>query len=221
MIHNIFIDTASIEDVAKWKQRLDLSGITTNQKIFSTQKNVDFKKTVLSLCKLLNGPVSVELTTHDSISSMVTEAKKYASWHKNVVVKVPMTTDGMGLEVIRKLKKLNIKTNATVMVSLEQMMLAINAGATYASFFFNRAKDAGYDAPAILTNCRKFIDNGNFRTFIITGSIRKTTDVGDAFSSGSDIVTIPPAILDAILVEQKTQQTIEEFDSAWQQFLKK
>jgi len=149
---------------------------------------------------------------------MVQEAKKFAFWHKNIVVKVPMTTDGMGLEVLYKLKKLHIKTNATIMVTFEQLLLACLAGATYVSIFFNRSKDAGYDPIEIIKRTRNFIDTGNFKTQIIAGSIRKPQDVGDAFAAGADIVTITPKVLDEMLSESMTQKTIEEFDSAWKEF---
>lgn len=214
----IFIDSANVEDIAKWKNRLTCEGVTTNQKIFSTQKNIDFKETVISICRLVNAPVSVELTTHISATSMIQEAKRYALWNKNVVIKVPMTIDGIGLEVIKKLSKLKISTNATVMVSFEQMLLATNAGATYVSFFLNRSKDAGYDTLEIIRRSRNFIDRGNYKSLIITGSIRYIRDVGDAFENGSDIVTISPDILNLMLTETKTQKTIEEFDIAWKKF---
>ncbi len=220
MARSIFIDTASISDIKEWKNRLSLSGVTTNQKIFSLQKNIDFKKTVLSICKLINVPVSIELTTHDTLDGMIKEAKKISSWDKNVVIKVPMTIDGTGLTAIKCLSKLKIKTNATVMVSFEQMLLAINAGATYASIFLNRANDVGYDGLEIIKRSRNFIDYGDYKTQIITGSIRNVRDVGNAFACGSDIVTIPPTILSAMLVEKKTEETIIEFDKAWEEFKK-
>jgi len=217
----IFLDTADISEIKKWKSRGICDGITTNQKIFSQQKNVNFQKTVLDICKISKSCISIELTTHDSIEAMVKEAKKYKSWHRNIVVKVPMTLDGMGLEVIYKLTKLKIRTNATLMMSFEQMILAIKAGADYASIFFNRAKDAGYDPEKITTRTRNFIDSGKYKSQIITGSIRNIRDVGDAFAAGSDIVTIPPLILDAMLQEEMTKKTIKEFDAAWEEFKKR
>jgi transaldolase len=221
MARLIFIDSAKIEDIKKWNNRISCAGVTTNQKLFALQKGVDFKKTILSLCRLANAPVSVELTMHESTSSMVKEARIYASWHKHVVIKVPMTQDGMGLEVIKKLTKHKIKTNATLMVSFEQMLLAINAGATYASILFNRAKDGGYDEKEIIKRSRNFIDNGGYKCQIITGSIRDIRDVGDSFEYGSDIVTIPPTVLNKMLYEPKTQKLLEEMDEAWEEFLKK
>lgn len=214
----IFVDSANIADIQKWQKRGICDGVTTNQKILLQEKNISFKKRVLEICRLVKAPISVELTGHESEKKMVAEAKLYAKWHKNIVVKVPMTNDGMGLNVLYSLHKLHIKTNATLMVSFEQMLLAISAGATYASIFYNRAKDAGYDPKEIIKRTRNFIDDGQFKSQIITGSIRSIRDVGDAFSYGSDIVTIPPKILDLMLAEEMTQKTLEEFDAAWKEF---
>lgn len=221
MSRQIFIDSTNIEEIKKWKNRNICQGITTNQKLFLNEHTKDFKKTILAICALTKVPVSVELTNHDSPASMITEAKKYAGWHKKVVVKVPMTTDGMGLEVIYKLKSLGIKTNATVMMSFEQLLLACISGATYVSIFFNRSKDAHYDPVEIIKRMRNFIDDGSYSTQIIAGSIRKPQDVGDAFAAGSDIVTITPKVLDGMLMEEITQKTIDEFDAAWKAFSKK
>ena len=162
----------------------------------------------------------MELTGHESIEKMIKEAKMYAVWNKYIVVKVPMTPDGIGLNVLKKLKNLGIKTNATLMMSFEQMFLSIIAGATYASIFYNRAKDAGYDPQEIIRRTRLFIDEGSYKSQIITGSIRDIRDVGNAFAAGSDIVTTPPKILDLMLKEEMTKKTMEEFDAAWKAFKK-
>lgn len=220
MNRSIFIDTADIDEIKLWQKRLNIEGVTTNQKIFLSQKSKNFKNTVLAICNRAKSPVSIELTTHDSVDEMVKEAKLYAKWHKFVVVKVPMTMDGFGLETIKILSKLKIKTNATVMMSFEQMLMAINVKADYVSLFLNRSKDSGYDALQILKRTRRFIDEGGYKSRIIAGSIRKTTDVGDAFENGADIVTVPPNILSEMLMEDMTQKTIEEFDEAWKSFMK-
>mgnify|MGYP001596852312 CR=1 FL=1 len=221
MARQVFIDTANVEEIKIWKERGVCDGVTTNQKLFLAEKGIDFKKTILEMCKFAKVPISVELTGHESIKKMIKEAKTYASWHKNIVVKVPMTPDGMGLTVLRKLKNLGIKTNATLMMSFEQMFLSIIAGATYASIFYNRAKDAGYDPQEIIRKTRSFIDEGLYKSQIITGSIRDIRDVGNAFAAGSDIVTTPPKILDLMLKEEMTKKTMEEFDVAWETFKKK
>lgn len=220
----IFLDTSDINEIKRWLKRGVIDGVTTNQKLIVKEKNISFKnfqRSVLEICRLKKYPVSVELTGHKSVEKMANEAKTYASWHKNVVVKVPMTTDGMGLEVVAKLKKQGIKTNATLMVSFEQMLLAIKAGATYASIFYNRAKESGYDGLRIIKQSRDFIDAGNYKTQIICGSIRSIRDVGECFEAGGDIVTIPHNILDEMLKEKRTAETVMEFDAAWEEFKKR
>ncbi len=224
MARLIFLDTGNIDEIKKWIDRGVIDGITTNQKLLLKEKTFnfkDFKKNILKISRLKKYPVSVELTGHESVEKMVKEAKLYASWHKNIVVKVPMTTDGNGLEVVTRLNKIKIKTNATLMVSFEQMLLAIKAGATYASIFYNRAKESGYDGLRIIKQSRDFIDAGRYKTQIICGSIRSIRDVGECFEAGGDIVTIPHNILDEMLKEKRTIETIQEFDAAWEEFKKR
>lgn len=224
MARLIFLDTSNTDEIKKWIERGVIDGVTTNQKLIAKEKNIsfkDFRKRAVAICKLAKFPVSIELTGHESAEKMLKEAKLYAAWHNNVVVKVPMTTDGIGLEVIAKLNKIKIKTNATLMVSFEQMLLAIKAGATYASIFYNRAKESGYDGLRIIKQSRDFIDAGSYKTQIICGSIRSIRDVGECFEAGGDIVTIPHNILDEMLKEKRTIETIQEFDLAWEEFKKR
>lgn len=220
----IFIDTSNIDEIKRWLNRGVIDGVTTNQKLIAKEKNIsfkDFRKRAIAICKLAKFPVSIELTGHESAEKMIKEAKLFASWHGNIVVKVPMTTDGLGLEVIAKLNKIKIKTNATLMVSFEQMLLAVKAGVTYASIFYNRAKESGYDGLRIIKQSRGFIDAGGYKSQIICGSIRSIRDVGECFEAGGDIVTIPHNILDEMLKEKRTEETVVEFDSAWEEFKKR
>lgn len=216
----IFLDTASIAEVRKWKKRLFLDGITTNQKIFLAEKGINFRTRVFEICNENVGDVSVELTSH-GVGEMIEEARKYATWHKAIVIKVPMTPDGSGLEVIKKLKTYGIKTNATCMMTADQLILAAKAGATYVSLFYNRSKDSGKDADRELQKAKVFLTKDSTpakKPQIIVGSIRKPSDVSDAFFAGADIVTIPPKILEEILDNKKTIETIKEFDDAWKEF---
>lgn len=224
MSGQIFIDTANIFEIKKWFSCGIIDGVTTNQKIFFKEKNINIsniKKRVLSICRLGNFPVSMELTSHVSAEEMVKEAKKYHLWHRNIVVKVPMTSDGEGLKAIFRLKKMKIKTNATLMVSYVQMILAIKAGADFVSLFFNRSKEAGYDPKEILKKIKEFIVTGGYKSRIISGSIRSSEDVVDAFCSGSDIVAVTPDIFRQMLLEKRTEETIKEFDLAWKEFLRR
>jgi len=221
MSREVFIDTASMDELLIWQKRGIVAGVTTNQKIFLTEGSIDFKQRVHTICDIVPDlPVSVELTSR-SREAMTAEAIEYASWRPNIAIKVPVTGDGVGLQVINVLSKAGLATNATLMMTAEQLILAISAGATYVSLFFNRAKDAGEDACLEIARARRFIDAGGHRARIIAGSIRRPKDVGEAFDAGADIVTVPPPILQAILNHPKTAETAREFDAAWEEFLAK
>jgi len=219
----IFIDTADVEAIRTWNKRGIIDGVTTNQKIFSAQLEkygiVDVKKTVIAICKEVSGSVSVELTTHESVKDMMSEAIEYASWHHNVAVKVPMTPDGLGLDVVRELTRLKIKTNMTIMMTAAQLILAAKAGATYVSLFYNRAKDAGLDPKREISLAKKYIQEANLTSRIIAGSIRKPEDVSEIVEANADIITIPDKILDEMLKHEMTDKTIIEFDESWKAFM--
>jgi len=216
----IFLDTANvkeIKDILPWGV---ISGVTTNQKIFLAEKGVSFRDRVHEILNLVDGPLSVELTkTAGSDDDLVEEAKEYTSWNpKNVVIKVPMFGDGRGLRIVNRLKRENIKTNVTCMVSTNQVLLAAKIGATYASIFFNRVRDSGGDPVRVIQESKRMIEEGNFATRIIVGSIRKPEDVNEAAEAGAHIITIPYKILVQMPFHPKTEETIKEFDQAWLEF---
>ena len=214
----IFLDTASLKEVDEVNSWGIIDGVTTNQKLFLQEGGTDFKQRVIDICNRVDGPVSVETTTH-TVDEMVAEAKEYASWNRNVVIKVAMSADGTGLKVVRRLAAEGIKTNMTVMMTFNQLMLATKAGATYVSLFYNRAKDAGEDPVKIIRDYAAFVKDNNLSTQLIVGSIRKPEDVSQAVAAGAHILTIPTKILVQMPYHQKTEDTIKEFDEAWQGFL--
>ena len=130
---SLFIDTANLEEIveiAKWGV---ISGVTTNPKIISKEPGISFKERILEICDIVDGPISVELVNENK-DDMIKEAEEYSSWHKNIVIKVPMSC--MGLEVIKILEReKNIRTNVTVMMAANQAFLAALAGGTYLSLF--------------------------------------------------------------------------------------
>lgn len=217
----IFLDTASVDEIKKVLPWGIISGVTTNQKIFSKEKGVNFKQRVQEILSLVDGPLSVELTkTSGKDEELVEEAKEYAGWSRNIAIKVPMWGDGRGLRIASRLNKLGIKTNMTCMMTTNQMLLAAKAGATYASIFFNRVKDSGGDPVKVIQESREIIEKGGFKTKIITGSIRRPTDVAEAAIAGAHIVTIPYKIIVQMPWHWKTEETIKEFDQAWLEFIK-
>jgi len=217
----IFLDTASVDEIKTILPWGIINGVTTNQKIFSMEKGINFKQRVQEILSLVDGPLSVELTkTSGTDEELVKEAQEYASWSPNIVIKVPMWGDGRGLRITRKLKELEVKTNVTCMMTANQMLLASKVGATYASIFFNRVKDFGGDPVKVIQESRRMIDVGGFTTKIITGSIRKPEDVNEAAIAGAHVVTIPYKIIVQMPLHWKTEETIKEFDQAWLEFKK-
>ena len=168
----------------------------------------------------MNGPLSVELTRTDGTDEeLIKEALEYSRWSpKNIAIKVPMFGNGRGLKIISQLRRRRVKTNATALISVNQVMLAAKAGATYASIFFNRVKDAGEDAERAVRESRALLDRMSSPTKIIVGSIRRPEDVAQAAVAGTHVITIPYKILTQMPYHKKTEETIAEFDRAWQEF---
>lgn len=218
---DIFLDTASADEIRAVLPWGIISGVTTNQKIFLAEKGVNFKDRVMEILKLVNGPVSIELAkTGCSDEELIEEARCYAGWGPNIVIKVPMWGDGKGLRIAAKLKELGIKTNITCLITTNQMLLAAKVGATYASLFFNRVRDSKEDPVKVIEESKRIIDESGFLTKIIVGSIRKPEDVKEAAVAGAHIVTIPYKILVQMPFHWKTDETIREFDQAWEEFKK-
>lgn len=216
----IFLDTASlseVEELCKWGIA---DGVTTNQKIFLQEGGVDFKKRVVDICNVVKGPVSVETTKH-TFDELLNEAREYASWHKHVVVKVAMFGSGLGLRVVSQLASENIRTNMTVMMTFNQLVLATKAGATYVSLFYNRSKEAGEDPVKIVKDYVSLVKENGYASRLIVGSIRTPDDVATAMAAGAHILTIPSKILRQMPFSQRSEDTIKEFDDAWNQFLEK
>ena len=172
----------------------------------------------MKICALINGPVSVE-TTKSTLPELLEEARKYASWQQNIVVKVAMHGDGRGLQVVRQLTKEHIRTNMTVMMTFNQLVLAAKAGATYVSLFYNRSKETGENPEQIIRDYVTVAEEGNLPARLIVGSIRTPDDVALAVAAGAHIITVPAKILRQMPFNKRTEETIEEFDKAWRDFL--
>jgi len=216
----IFLDTASlneIEEISGWGL---IDGVTTNQKIFLAEGGVDFRRRVLDICSIVDGPISVE-TTKNNVRDLLDEAREYASWHRNIVIKVAMFGNGDGLKVVNQLSKEGIRTNMTVMMTFNQLVLATKAGATFVSLFYNRSKEAGEDPNQIIRDYAAFAREGGYNSKLIVGSIRTPNDVATAIACGAHIMTIPTKILKAMPFNKRTEETIAEFDRAWLDFLAK
>jgi transaldolase len=218
----IFLDTANIDEIKEILQWGVISGVTTNQKIFSNEKGINFESRVKEILSAIDAPVSIEVTkTNESDEALVAEAKEYSSWNpKNIAIKIPMFGNGRGLILAKKLHKEKIKTNITCLITSNQVMLSALAGATYASIFFCRVRDAGENPVKVIQDSKRMIEESNLPTKIIVGSIRKPEDVAEAAAAGAHIITITPKVLLQMPFHQKTEDTIKEFDHAWLEFKK-
>jgi transaldolase len=215
-----FIDTANVKEIKEILPWGILSGVTTNQKIFSCEKGINFKDRVKEILSVIDAPLSIEVTkTNESDEAMIEEAKEYSSWNqKNIVIKIPMFGNGRGLVLANKLHKLKIKTNVTCLITTNQVVLAALSGATYASIFYCRVRDAGGDPVKVVQDSKRIIEESGLNTKIIVGSIRKPEDVAEAVAAGAHIITITPKVLLQMPFHQKTEDTIAEFDQAWLEF---
>lgn len=214
-----FLDTASLQEVQEFVARGIGDGVTTNQRIILSEGKVDLKKRILDICSLVDGPVSVE-TTKSSVDDLVEEGREYASWHKNIVVKVAMYGDGKGMEVVHRLAEEGIRTNMTAMMTFNQLVLAAKAGASYVSLFYNRAVEAGENALQVVRDYAALVkEDEDIAARLIVGSIRKPEDVAQAVAAGAHIVTVPSKILRQMAYSKRTEETIAEFDKAWEEFL--
>jgi transaldolase len=215
----IFLDTANTNEISHILRWGIIDGITTNQKIFQNEKGVDFETRAREICKMVHPkPVSIE-SNGTSLEEILSDARKFSKISHNVVAKVAMTGDGKGIEALSTLSKEGIKTNCTVMMNLNQLMLATKAGATYASLFYNRAKDSGVDPILTIKQFSSLTRSHGYKTKLIVGSIRSPADVSDAAAAGADIITIPYKIMISMPFHKKTEETIQEFDKAWKDFL--
>ena len=206
-----FIDTANIKEIKTAASWGIIDGVTTNPSLIAKEGR-DFKKVVKEICQIVNGPISAEVVSLDA-PGIVKEAKKINLWHKNIVIKIPMTSEG--IKAVVKLNKLKIKTNVTLVFNSQQVLLAAKAGATFISPFLGRIDDLGYESDLVLEEILTIIDNYNFKTEIIAASIRSINHVKYAAQLGCHIATIPFAILQQMFLHPKTDEGIKKFLDDW------
>lgn len=216
-----FADTSDIGEIRKLLAMGAIAGVTTNPKIIATDGGEpDLQKRIGQIASLAKGrgdfPISVEVTTND-LEEMLSQAREYAKWDKNVVVKVPMSTTG--LEAATALGKEGIRTNVTAIMGMAQAVLAAKAGATFVSFFYGRMGDLGEDPMVQIRNFKWVRDaEGSKSPEIIIGSIRSVADVYNSIMTGAEIVTIPPKYFPKMASHPQTDATINEFLEAWKGF---
>lgn len=211
-----FIDTANIEEIKTAHAWGLLDGVTTNPSLVAKEGR-DFKQVVLEICAIIDGPVSAEVISIEA-DKMIIEAKELATWHKNIVVKIPCTPDG--LKAVKEVTKLGIKTNVTLVFSANQVLLAAKAGATYISPFVGRLDDVGDDGLQMISDSVTIIKNYNFTSQILVASIRSPITVQKAAVLGAHVATIPFKVLQQLFKHPLTDNGIKTFLEDWNKLKK-
>ena len=209
----IFIDSAKLTEIEKWLGMGIIDGVTTNPSIMLKDGVYDTEAGAKEITALVDPrPVSVEVTTND-LDEMIIQARRFASWAPNIVIKIPQITQGGTpcYGVISQLQKEGIKVNATVALSLSQVILSAKVGATYISIFAGRVADEGGNAFDVIKNSVEWLERWNYKSRIIVGSIRSVGDVLSAALAGAHIITIPPQFLLKMADHKYTRETVRQF----------
>ncbi|MBS13744.1 MAG: fructose-6-phosphate aldolase [Gemmatimonadetes bacterium] len=210
----IFVDTADMEEIQEANEMGVLDGVTTNPTHISKQTG-SFDDIIKEICEEVSGPVSAEVVATD-FEGMMVEARHNASLANNVVVKIPITLDG--LKAIKQCSDEGIKTNVTLCFSANQAMLAAKAGATYISPFMGRLDDVGHDGLDLIHQIRQIYDNYAFETEILGASLRSPKHVLDCALAGADVVTLPLDVLTKLLNHPLTDIGLERFLNDWKEW---
>ena len=206
-----FIDTADLDEIREANEMGVLDGVTTNPTHISKEEGT-FEQIILEICELVDGPVSAEVVSTEW-RLMLQEARHLASIHDNVVVKVPITLDG--LKAIKACSDEGIRTNVTLCFSANQALLAAKAGAAYISPFLGRLDDIGQVGMDLIKTIRQIYDNYGFRTEVLAASLRHPLHVIDAARAGADVSTLPPDVLKKLLAHPLTDDGLERFLTDW------
>ena len=207
-----FVDSANIEEITKLKNLGLADGVTTNPSLI-LKAGRNFQLIAKDICELIEGPVSLEVSS-SSIDQMRAEAEKLRVISENVVVKLPMTWNG--LKVCRDLANSGIKVNMTLCFTANQAILAAKAGAEFVSPFVGRLDDTKIDGVGLIKEIRTIYDNYSFRTKILAASIRSLEHIKNCAIAGAEAVTAPPAILRELVSHPLTDKGLEIFLSDWE-----
>jgi len=206
-----FVDTALIDEIVELNDTGMLDGVTTNPSLIA-KSGRDFKQVLAEICKIIGGPVSAEVAATD-FAGMVAEGEVLAKIADNVVIKVPLTYDG--LKACKHFTGAGIKTNVTLCFSANQALLAAKVGATYVSPFIGRLDDTNIDGMQLIGDIRAIYDNYEFATQILAASIRGANHVSDAALAGADVATIPPGVLRKLYDHPLTDKGLAAFVKDW------
>ena len=207
----LFIDTANIEEIREINDWGIICGVTTNPSLIAKEGRV-FEEVIKEITQIVDGPISAEVVSLES-EGMIKEARELAKIHKNIVIKIPMTKEG--LKTVKVLSKEGIKTNVTLIFSAAQALLAAKAGATYVSPFVGRLDDIAANGMDLVSDIALIFDNYGIETEIIAASVRGPQDVVDSAKCGAHIATIPYKVFGQMLKHPLTDAGIERFLADW------
>jgi len=208
-----FIDTANVDEIAEAAELGILDGVTTNPTLLAREKDRgDFKQILKKICDIVQGPVSAEVVGQDA-DTMVAEAAKLAKIDDHIVIKVPMTREG--LKVMGRLKKEGVKTNATLVFSPNQALLAARAGASFLSPFVGRLDDVSHVGMDLIDQIVTIYENYDIETEVIVASVRNPLHVVEAAMIGADIVTVPFKVINQMVKHPLTDVGVEKFLDDW------
>ncbi len=206
-----FLDTAEVPEIKALMPTGLVDGVTTNPSLVA-KSGRDFREMIAEVCALVPGPVSAEVTALET-EQMLAEGRSLAKIAKNVVVKLPLTLQGIA--ACKALTGEGIKTNVTLCFSVNQALIAAKAGATYISPFIGRLDDIGQDGMELIREIRAVYDNYGFATQILAASIRSPLHIRDSALAGADVATAPPAVIRALANHPLTDKGIEAFLADW------
>ncbi len=208
----IFLDTANIGEIREAWELGVIDGVTTNPSLVSREGR-KFSEVLREICRIIDGPVNAEVLSTD-FSGMMKEGRELAKINRRIVVKVPMTADG--LKACRALRSECIMTNMTLVFSANQAVLAAKAGASYVSPFIGRLDDIGNEGMQIIREITEIYSHYDFNTEILVASVRNPIHVVDAAMLGADIVTLPFAVLKQMIRHSLTDTGLERFIKDWE-----
>lgn len=207
-----FIDTANLDEIKEANEMGLIDGVTTNPSLISKEGKVDFKKHIAEICAIVKGDVSAEVTALDT-EGMLREGRVLAKIAPNVVIKCPLTLDG--LKATRTFRDEGTKVNVTLCFSAAQALLAAKAGATYVSPFIGRLDDIGQNGMDLIRDIVQIYGNYDYTTEVLAASIRHPMHIVDAALIGADVCTIPFKIIQQLVKHPLTDKGIESFLSDW------
>ncbi len=208
----LFIDTANVEEIRLANELGVICGVTTNPSLIAKEGR-NFKEVVTEITSIVDGPISAEVISSES-TGMIEEARDLAKIHKNIVIKIPMTVEG--LKAVKVLTEEGIKTNVTLIFSAAQALLAARAGATFVSPFLGRLDDIDAVGMELVEDIAEIFSIHDIKTEIIAASIRSPLHVTDAARSGAHIATIPYKIILQMIKHPLTDAGIEKFMKDWE-----